>query len=74
MSERQVFVLITHDSSLITSPELLQKPHVILEQQSDIIELINPCAGAINPESESETGEFLGIDVRGAQHVRVHHA
>src|SRR5205823_1910865 len=36
--------------------------------------LINPCAGAINPESESETGELLCIDIRCAQHVRVHHA
>src|SRR5437588_12240480 len=40
------------------SPKLFQKPEVEFEEQSNIIELINPCAGAINPESEGKTGEL----------------
>ena len=55
-------------------PKLLKKPHIVLEQQTNVIELINPRAGAIDAEAECKAGEFFRIDIRRAQHVRMHHA
>src|SRR5438477_10581850 len=54
--------------------KLLQKSHIVLEQQADVVQLINSRAGAIDSETESESGELFGIDVRRAQNVRMHHA
>ena len=75
MSDERVtsFFLVTHDSSL-TSSKLPKKPHIVLEQQSNIIELVNPRARAINAEAEREAGKLFRIHIRRAQNIRMHHA
>ena len=61
-------------STEVDLSKLLQKPHIVLEQQTNIVQLINARAGAIDAEAECEASELFGIDVRGAQHIGMDHA
>src|SRR5438093_517852 len=61
----------TKDRSL---SELFEKSHIILEQQTDIIELINSCAGAIDAEAKRKAGEYFRIYIGSAQDIWMHHA
>src|SRR5581483_2869276 len=54
--------------------KLLQESHVVFEQQTNIIKLINPRAGAIDAQAEREACKLSWIDIRRAQNVRMHHA
>src|SRR5947209_4646278 len=54
--------------------KLFKKPNIILEQQSNIIELIDSGAGAIDAEAEGKAGKFFGIYICGPQDIRMHHA
>ena len=60
-------------SQLTALSKLLQEPHIVLEQQPNIVELINARAGAIDAQTESEAGEFRRVYVGGAQHIRMDH-
>src|ERR1043166_9909842 len=55
-------------------PKLLQKAHVVLKQQSNVVELINPRTRSIDAQPKRETGELFRIDVRRAKYIRRHHA
>src|ERR1043165_1969696 len=55
-------------------PKLLQKAHIVLKQQSNIVELINPRTRSIDAQPKRETGELFGIDVRRPKYIRMHHA
>src|SRR5947207_2710155 len=54
--------------------ELFQKPHIVLKEEAYVVELVYAGAGTIDPETESEAGEFFGIYLHGAQNIRVDHA
>src|SRR6266511_838910 len=61
----------TKDRSL---SKLFEKSHIILEQQTNIIELINSRAGAIDAEAKCKAGEYFRIYVCSAQDIWMHHA
>src|SRR5437763_11329270 len=62
--------LITHHSSLL---KLFEEAHVVLEEEAYVVELVHEAAHAVYAEAEGEAGELFGIDVNGAQDVRVNH-
>src|SRR5438045_756033 len=63
--------LITHHSSLL---KLFQEANVVLEEEAYVVEFVHEAAHAVYAEAEGEAGELFGVNARGAQDVRVHHA
>src|SRR3990167_10548624 len=55
--------------------ELPQKPHIVLIKDAEIIELHAALhdSRSFHAPAERETGEFLGIEPCGLEHVRMEH-
>src|SRR6185369_4596858 len=54
--------------------KLFQEPHIVLEQQPYIVELVHQPAHAIDAETKSESRILLRIDTDRTQHIRMHHS
>ena len=54
--------------------KLLQKPHIVLEQQPYIVERVHQPTHPIDAEAESEAGKLLRIHTDDAQHVWMNHS
>jgi hypothetical protein len=63
---------LTTDSFFLI--KLLQKPHVVLEQETNVIQFVHQSAHAVDAESKGKAGKFFRIDTGAAQNVRMDHA
>src|SRR5215510_3791959 len=53
--------------------KLLQKPDIVFEQESNIIDVIHQARHSIDSKTKGETGELFRINSHRLEHVRVNH-
>jgi len=54
--------------------KLLEEAHIVFEERAQVADAVAQHREAFDAHAESEAGVALGIDVAGAQHVRMDHA
>ena len=54
--------------------ELLQKPHIILGIQAQVVDAVFELADAFDAHAECKAGVFVAVDAKILQHFRMHHA
>ncbi len=54
--------------------KLLQKPHVPIEEQLNVIHALLQNRDAVHAHAEGEAGDLFRIVTHKAEHIRVHHA
>jgi len=55
------------------SPELLQKPHIILEHMPDVVDVEHQCGHSFEAEAECEPGIDARVDIACTKDVRMNH-
>src|SRR5207249_2735378 len=53
--------------------ELLQKPHVVLEEQAEVGDVVLEHYQPVQPGTEGEAGIVVGVDTAVAEHLRMDH-
>src|ERR1700684_2568958 len=56
------------------SCKLLQKPHISVEEQLNIVNAVFQNRDALNPHAEGEPTNFFGIVINESINIRIHHA
>src|SRR5881396_3014816 len=57
-----------------SASKLLQKPHIVLEEQLEIVDVVLQNRVTVDASAESKSGVFLFVIVHEAVQVRMHHA
>src|SRR6266581_7959972 len=76
--------MTAHDLSIVTlwavidrpynASKLLQKPHIVLEEQLEIVDVVLQHRVTFDAAAESKTGVFLRVIVHEGVQIRMHHA
>jgi hypothetical protein len=66
-----IWAVLTTVSTILF--ELFQKPHVVVEHKSDVVERIHQRTHSFKAETECETRVYLRVDANAFEHVRVDH-
>src|SRR3546814_6274554 len=59
---------------LAPSCELLQEPHVVVEERTQVVDTVTQHREALDAEAEGETAVLLRVDADVAQYARMDHA
>nr|AOO54644.1 phenylalanyl-tRNA synthetase subunit alpha [uncultured bacterium] len=62
------------DSENFISVELLQKLHVVLKEQTQIVHAVTQHGQTLHAHAEGEADVFFAVDADMLKHVRMHHA